>query len=159
MLVFVWKGCGTCTFAFHVKASATMLLTGPLVERCMFVFCAHVGHVPVRTMPMSLSKVYALADNISQSPGLQFKGIRSWRRLIVNTPLSECLGSRQWHNLPGLMSALGRLGAARPVGERVNAGMWCGNRRSYYVHKTPTCIVGMCGVVLCRRQRERDWRC
>ena len=93
-----------------------MVLTSPLSDCCRFVFCAHVGHVPVRTMPMSLSKVYALADNISQRLGLQFKGTRSWRCLIVNTPLSECLGNGQWHNLPGLVSVLGRLSAARLVG-------------------------------------------
>ena len=62
------------------------------------------------SMPMALCKMYNLADSVCQRLWLPFKGTRSWRRLIANTPLSLCLAEGRWHDLPGSISVVNRLG-------------------------------------------------
>jgi hypothetical protein len=59
---------------------------------------------------MSTHQVHAMADNIFQRQGLDFRGSRSWRRLLMNAPLAELLGSGQLEALPGVLAVLTRLG-------------------------------------------------
>lgn len=61
-------------------------------------------------MPSSIKDIYTVADTIMQRAGAPFKGTRSWRRLVVNGPLSQLMASGDYGALPGVVSILTRLG-------------------------------------------------
>lgn len=81
---------------------------------CRYVFCHVNGASFNRAMPMSINAMSDLSSAMFIRAGQDYKGSRSWRRLLITGPVSNALAKNDFSSLPGIVAAAARLGGWAP---------------------------------------------